>query len=148
MRGEAVERSLNELINSSAERRIRFTPIIEIVEKLRSVNWTQERTPKRIASSLSVISFERPAVVSWRASAKLTDSRSTRQVKVVEGDLFKDPIPAGHDVVLIANVMHLLSAERNLVLLRLTRQCVPDGGACYLRITGRMRPTPNLRLRR
>ena len=52
----------------------------------------------------------------------------------------KDPIPAGHDVVLIANVMHLLSAERNLVLLRLTRQCVPDGCACYLRIIGRTRP--------
>jgi len=35
-------------------------------------------------------------------------------------------------VVLIANVMHLLSAERNLMFLRLTRQCVPDGGRLLL----------------
>ncbi len=51
------------------------------------------------------------------ARQQLASDPATRQVKVVEGDLFKDPIPAGHDVVLIANVMHLLSAERNLVLL-------------------------------
>ena len=38
-----------------------------------------------------------------------------QRLRAVEGDLFKDPIPAGHDVVLIANVTHLLSAERNLV---------------------------------
>ena len=66
------------------------------------------------------------------ARQHLASDSATRQVKVVEGDLFKDPIPAGHDVVLIANVMHLLSAERNLVLLRLTRQCVPDGGRLLL----------------
>ena len=50
----------------------------------------------------------------------------------MEGDFFKDPIPAGHDVVLIANVVHLISPERNLELLRRTRQYVPDGARLLL----------------
>jgi SAM-dependent methyltransferase len=82
-------------------------------------------------SNLEGTLFELPPTATV-ARQHLASDPATRQVKVVEGDLFKDPIPAGHDVVLIANVMHLLSAERNLVLLRLTRQCVPDGGRLLL----------------
>ena len=75
--------------------------------------------------------FELPPAATV-ARQHLADDPATRQVKIIEGDLFKDPIPAGHDVVLIANVVHLLSAERNLVLLRLIRQCVPDGARLLL----------------
>ena len=82
-------------------------------------------------SNLEGTLFELPPTATV-ARQHLASDPATRQVKVVEGDLFKDRIPAGHDVVLIANVMHLLSAERNLVLLRLTRQCVPDGGRLLL----------------
>jgi hypothetical protein len=46
---------------------------------------------------------------------------------VIEGDIFTNPIPTGHDVVLIANVVHLFSAEHNRALLRRTRQYVPGG---------------------
>jgi hypothetical protein len=45
----------------------------------------------------------------------------------VAGDFFTDPIPGGHDAVLIANVIHLFSPARNLELLRRTRAHVPDG---------------------
>ena len=75
--------------------------------------------------------FELPTTAAV-ARRHLASDPATRKVKVVEGDLFKDPIPAGHDVVLIANVMHLISAERNLVLLRRTRQSVPDGARLLL----------------
>jgi hypothetical protein len=45
----------------------------------------------------------------------------------VAGDFFTDPIPAGHDAVLIANVIHLFSPAHNLELLRRTRAHVPTG---------------------
>jgi hypothetical protein len=39
----------------------------------------------------------------------------------VEGDLVSDPLPPGHDVLLLANTVHVLSATHNLDLLRKLR---------------------------
>jgi SAM-dependent methyltransferase len=50
-----------------------------------------------------------------------------RQIEVVAGDFFKDPLPSGHDTVLLAHVVHLLSAERNRELLRRVREAVAPG---------------------
>ncbi len=50
----------------------------------------------------------------------------------MEGDFFKDPIPDGHDVVIVANVIHGFSAECNLELLRRIRGRVPDGARLLL----------------
>jgi hypothetical protein len=66
------------------------------------------------------------------ARRHLASDPATQRVKVVGGDFFEEPIPAGHDVVLIANAMHLFSPERNLELLRRTRQHVPDGARLLL----------------
>jgi len=66
------------------------------------------------------------------ARGHLASDPATEQVKVVEGDFFNDPIPAGHDVVLIANVVHLISPERILELLRRTRRDVPEGARLLL----------------
>jgi SAM-dependent methyltransferase len=46
-------------------------------------------------------------------------------IQVVEGDFFIDPIPHDHDVVILANVVHLFSPERNRDLLRRIRGVVP-----------------------
>jgi hypothetical protein len=35
------------------------------------------------------------------------------RIAVADGDFFRDPIPPAHDVVLLANVIHLFSPERN-----------------------------------
>lgn len=43
-----------------------------------------------------------------------------------------EPIPAGHDVVLLANVVHLLSPERNRALLRRVRDGVVAGARLLL----------------
>jgi hypothetical protein len=51
---------------------------------------------------------------------------------VVAGDFFTDPIPADHDAVLIANVMHIYSPAHNLELLRRTRARVQDGARLLL----------------
>jgi hypothetical protein len=40
---------------------------------------------------------------------------------VVEGDLVSDPLPPGHDVLLVANTIHVLSAAHNVDLLRKLR---------------------------
>ena len=61
------------------------------------------------------------------AQQRLARDSGVQRAQVVAGDFFKDPIPSGHDVVLIANVMHLFSAAHNLELLRRTRAHVPDG---------------------
>ena len=49
-----------------------------------------------------------------------------------EGDFFKDPLPAGHDVVLIANTVHVLSAAHNLELLRHIRARADAGNRLLL----------------
>jgi len=82
-------------------------------------------------SGLEGTLFELPAAAAI-ARRHLAGDPATQQVKVVEGDFFKDPIPAGHDVVLIANVVHLISPERILELLRRTRRDVPDGARLLL----------------
>jgi len=49
------------------------------------------------------------------------------RIAVVEGDVFKDKLPDGHDVLLVANTVHVLSAEHNLELLRKMRAGVAAG---------------------
>ncbi len=49
------------------------------------------------------------------------------RVHVVEGNFFIDPIPTGHDAVLLANIAHLFTQEQNVDLLSRLRKIVPDG---------------------
>lgn len=81
--------------------------------------------------SLEGTLFELPNAAAI-AREHLASDPATQQVEVVGGDFFEDPIPAGHDVVLIANVVHLISAERTLEMLRRTRQGVADGARLLL----------------
>jgi SAM-dependent methyltransferase len=48
------------------------------------------------------------------------------RVEVV-GDFFKDPIPAGHDAIIVANIVHLFLPEQNRDLLQNTRASVTAG---------------------
>ena len=75
--------------------------------------------------------FELPTAAAV-ARQRLASDPVGQRVTVVEGDFFTEPIPPGHDVVLIANVVHLCSAERNLALLRRIRHYVPDGARLLL----------------
>jgi len=63
-------------------------------------------------------------------------------VDVVPDDFFVDPLPAGQDIVLMANVIHLFSSDLNRDLLRRVR--IGDGAYPALsRSTGRARPQRN-----
>ena len=81
--------------------------------------------------SLQATLFELPAAAAL-ARQHLAGHPAARQVEVVAGDFFADPLPDGHDAVLIANVVHLLSPEHNLELLRRTRDAVPAGARLLL----------------
>ncbi|GIF00533.1 methyltransferase [Paractinoplanes rishiriensis] len=50
------------------------------------------------------------------------------RLTAVGADLFTDPLPGGHDVVLVANVLHLFPPEQITALLRRLREVIaPDG---------------------
>jgi SAM-dependent methyltransferase len=82
-------------------------------------------------SALEATLFELPAAAAV-ARQKLAGDPIVGRLHIVAGDFFTDPIPDGHDAVLVANVIHLYTPERNLALLRTLRQCVPDGARLLL----------------
>jgi SAM-dependent methyltransferase len=61
------------------------------------------------------------------ARQRLTDDPIGRHIQISEGDFLKDPLPGGHDAILLAHVVHVLVPERNLELLRRARQAVDQG---------------------
>jgi SAM-dependent methyltransferase len=60
--------------------------------------------------------FEQPAVAAI-ARQLLAGTPGGEGIAVVEGDFFHDPLPEGHDVVLVANVIHVFSPNHNRELL-------------------------------
>ncbi len=75
--------------------------------------------------------FELPhtAAVARRA---LAGKPELARIKIVEGDLFKDPLPEGADAVIIANVVHILSPARNLDMFRRVRRQAGAGARLLL----------------
>jgi ubiquinone/menaquinone biosynthesis C-methylase UbiE len=62
------------------------------------------------------------------ARKKIADLGLTERIAVVEGDIFEDPYPAGHDAVLFANQLLIWSAAQNRRLLGNAHRALPDGG--------------------
>jgi SAM-dependent methyltransferase len=56
----------------------------------------------------------------------------TERFSVMEGDFFVDPLPDGHDVVLVSSVLHMYLPEQNVALLRRARGAVPEGARLLL----------------
>lgn len=54
------------------------------------------------------------------------------RIEVVEGDALDDPIPTGHDAVLLSNVIHQWSSETNRELLGRVRKAVEPGSRVLL----------------
>ncbi|MFO1447434.1 MAG: methyltransferase [Opitutaceae bacterium] len=76
---------------------------------------------------LSATVFERPPVD--RIARTLIAKRGyTPRVDVVAGDMFKDPLPTGHDVHLFSNVLHDWDTDKVLALLKASHQALPPGG--------------------
>ena len=83
------------------------------------------------APNLQATVLERPETAPL-TRARLAETLTGALVDVVEGDLLNGPIPSGHDVYLLANVLHLFSPARVQQLLSKTRAAAPAGGRLLL----------------
>ncbi|MCZ6861982.1 MAG: methyltransferase, partial [Alphaproteobacteria bacterium] len=54
------------------------------------------------------------------------------RLDIVAGDFFTGPIPDGHDAVLVANIFHNFTPDKNLAILNKLRTGFPDSGRLYL----------------
>ena len=66
------------------------------------------------------------------ARLKLQNLPEGERIEVVEGDVFKDPLPDGHDVVIVANAVHVFSADHNIGLMKAIRASVAAGARLLL----------------
>ncbi|MEZ4869350.1 MAG: methyltransferase [Caldilineaceae bacterium] len=61
------------------------------------------------------------------ARQRLAQEPESDRIAVVTGDFFKEPLPADHDAIIVANVLHLFLPEQNRLLLQNTRAAVKAG---------------------
>jgi ubiquinone/menaquinone biosynthesis C-methylase UbiE len=66
------------------------------------------------------------------ARQKLANEPEGSRINVVEGDVFKDPLPGGHDVIMLANAVHVFSAAHNIELMNKMRAHVQPGARLLL----------------
>jgi O-methyltransferase domain/Dimerisation domain len=55
------------------------------------------------------------------ARQKLANLPEGSRIDVIEGDVFRDPLPADHDALIVANTAHVFSVPHNLELMRKMR---------------------------
>ncbi|HXI02709.1 MAG TPA: methyltransferase [Candidatus Saccharimonadales bacterium] len=82
-------------------------------------------------SGLQATLLESPAVTAV-ARKRINGSAVRDRISVLDGDFFTDDIPAGHDVILMANVVHLFGHARNIELLGRVRERVAPGAKLLL----------------
>lgn len=82
-------------------------------------------------SNLKGTLFELPATA-MAAQKRLIATGAAERITILEGDVLKDKIPTGHDVVILANIIHLFSPHSNALLLRRIREAVPEGARLLL----------------
>jgi hypothetical protein len=80
---------------------------------------------------LSGILYELPDTAAVARQA-LAGRPEAARLAIAEGDLFKDPLPAGADAVLIANLVHLFAPEQNRDMLHRVRRQVAAGARLLL----------------
>ena len=75
--------------------------------------------------------FELPGACEAARRYLATEPEGQR-IMVVEGDVSRDPLPGGHDLLIVANTVHVLSVEHNLDLLKKMRAAVTAGARLLL----------------
>jgi SAM-dependent methyltransferase len=85
----------------------------------------------RCQSALRGTLFELPGACAVARQRLAREPEGTR-IEVVAGDIFKDPLPEGHDVLILANTVHVLSAAHNVELLKKMRTGVSAGARLLL----------------
>ncbi len=75
--------------------------------------------------------YELPAACKV-ARERLSAHPLATRIRIVEGDFFNDPIPDGHDAVIVANLVHCFPPEQNRRWLRRLRERVSPGARLLL----------------
>lgn len=75
--------------------------------------------------------FELPQVCTV-ARQRLAKEPERTRIDIVEGDLFGGPLPSDHDVVLVANAVHMFSLAHNVELMLKSRAAVQTGARLLL----------------
>jgi len=89
--------------------------------------------------ALQATLFELPGACAV-ARQRLASEPERARVSVIEGDFLTDPLPDGHDVLIVANTVHVLSVAHNLDLLKAIRAGV-EADARLLLVDMWMDPT-------
>src|SRR5262249_52037375 len=66
------------------------------------------------------------------ARARFADRDERYRVRIEEGDALFDPIPEGHDVVLMADFIHLFDPAKIQLILKRVREAVAPGARLLL----------------
>jgi SAM-dependent methyltransferase len=77
-------------------------------------------------SGIKATLFDLPPVTVV-ARERLARHPAGSRIEIAAGDLLVDPLPKDHDVVILANVIHVFTPERNHHLLTRIREVVPAG---------------------
>ena len=83
------------------------------------------------APSLRLMLFDLPAVAS-RAATRFAAAGLAGRAVCHGGDLFRDPLPAGADIISLVRVIHDHDDEEALEILRAARRALPSGGVVLL----------------
>lgn len=75
--------------------------------------------------------FELPGACAV-ARQRLSQEPERTRIDIVEGDVFKVPLPGDHDVVLVANLIHMFSPAHNVELMTRTRAMAETGARLLL----------------
>jgi len=76
--------------------------------------------------------YELPPVIKI-AQKRFAHSDVRDRITFVEGDYFKDELPAGHDLALLSAIIHLHSPEQNIELFRKVFRALEPGGRLVIR---------------
>ena len=87
---------------------------------------------RRLYPHLRCIIFELPAAVPMARQA-IAEEGEARSIEVVGGSFYHDPLPAGADVVLLANVLHDWTQDRGRQLLTRVLGSMATGGAVLVK---------------
>jgi hypothetical protein len=66
------------------------------------------------------------------ARQKLANMPERSRIEIVEGDVFRDALPGGHDALIVANAAHVFSVPHNIELMRKMRAGVTPGARLLL----------------
>lgn len=86
----------------------------------------------RSAPDLRVTLFDLPMVVEM-ARERLASEGLSDRVDLVEGDFYKDPLPGGHDLVLLSAIIHQNSPSQNRSLYAKCFAAMEPGGTIVIR---------------